>query len=182
MNVLVTAASATGSTTEIAERIAQGLRGRGIEATVEPPEAVAHVTSYQAVVIGSAVQGGHWLEPAVELVDRVAPELVERPVWLFSSGPVGEPGRALTRMMSAEPAEVPKLLSVTQARGHRLFGGRLVRGHQSAGRRLALRLFKSLEGDWRDWHAVEQWTDEIANTLAHAEWYRRLDGESKPDA
>jgi menaquinone-dependent protoporphyrinogen oxidase len=158
MNALVTAASLSGATDEIAERIAKGLRDRGIEATVEPPESVDDVTSYDAAVIGSAVYGGRWLEPAIELVDRFAAELAERPVWLFSSGPVGDQRRALIRRLNVEPADVPDLLTAAHARGHRVFGGRLPRG-------LGRYFPRSLEGDWRDWEAVERWTDEIAQAL-----------------
>jgi hypothetical protein len=63
----------------------------GLEATVLPPEQVEGVDGYAAVVLGSAVYAGHWLKPARELVERHAGDLADRPVWLFSSGPVGDP-------------------------------------------------------------------------------------------
>jgi hypothetical protein len=43
------------------------------------------------IEIGSAVYAGHWLEPAKRLVERHRGSLSELPVWLFSSGPVGDP-------------------------------------------------------------------------------------------
>lgn len=49
------------------------------------------VGGYDAVVLGSAVYVGRWLEPARELVDAHAEELAARPTWLFSSGPIGDP-------------------------------------------------------------------------------------------
>ncbi len=33
---------------------------------------------------------GHWLKPAKQFVERHAAALDKRPVWLFSSGPIGE--------------------------------------------------------------------------------------------
>src|ERR1051326_4828734 len=66
MNVLVTAASKEGSTTEIAEAIAQTLRRRGLETTVSSPERVGDVRGYDAFVIGSAAYMSHWLEPATD--------------------------------------------------------------------------------------------------------------------
>jgi hypothetical protein len=48
---------------------------------------------YDAVVLGSAVYAGHWLKPARALADRCAAALRARPVWLFSSGPVGDPAK-----------------------------------------------------------------------------------------
>jgi menaquinone-dependent protoporphyrinogen oxidase len=91
MRVLVTAASKYGATAEIAAAIAESLAGHGLEATVLSPEEVKGVDGYDAVVVGSAVYAGHWLKPARELVERHAGVLAGRPVWLFSSGPVGDP-------------------------------------------------------------------------------------------
>ena len=55
MKVLVTAASRHGSTAEIATIIAGILQASDIEAEVLPPEAVASVVGYDAVILGSAV-------------------------------------------------------------------------------------------------------------------------------
>jgi menaquinone-dependent protoporphyrinogen oxidase len=55
------------------------------------PEQVDEVEGYDAVVLGSAVYAGHRLKPARKLVDRCGAALAARPVWLFSSGPVGDP-------------------------------------------------------------------------------------------
>jgi menaquinone-dependent protoporphyrinogen IX oxidase len=54
-------------------------------------EQVREVDGYDAVVLGSAVYAGHWLKPAREPVGRLGTFLADRPVWLFSSGPVGDP-------------------------------------------------------------------------------------------
>ena len=91
MRVLVTAATKYGATAEIAQAIGDALRDRGLEPTVLPPGQVEGIDGYDAVVLGSAVYAGHWLKPAQELVDRWAGALTGRPVWLFSSGPVGDP-------------------------------------------------------------------------------------------
>ena len=97
MNVLVTAASANGATGEIAQVIGDVLAARGLLTMVIPPEQVGDVTDYDAIVLGSAVYTGHWLEPAKELVRRSGDGFAGRPVWLFSSGPVGDPTRALVQ-------------------------------------------------------------------------------------
>ena len=91
MRVLVTAATKYGATAEVAQMIAEVLADRGLEPTVVPPEQVEGVDGYDAVVLGSAVYAGHWRKPARELVNRCGTALAERPVWLFSSGPVGDP-------------------------------------------------------------------------------------------
>jgi menaquinone-dependent protoporphyrinogen oxidase len=180
MNVLVTAATRTGATIEIAEAIAGVLRADGMRVTVAGPDAVDDVEGYDAVVLGSAVYSGRWLEPARMFVNRFEDALAERPVWLFSSGPVGDPSSAVVRMMVADPVELPELLERTKARGHKLFAGKLARNSLPFGRRLAMRLLSSREGDWRDWPAIEEWATAIATELARAEWFRRLDERSAP--
>lgn len=73
MKVLVTAATKHGATAEIAAMIGEVLRAEQcLDATVVPPEEVAAIDGYDAVVLGSAVYAGHWLTPAKELVDRAA--------------------------------------------------------------------------------------------------------------
>ena len=91
MKVLVSAASKHGSTSEIAQAIADVLAGKGLEVTVVPPAQAGPIEQFDAVVLGSAVYMGRWMKPGRELVQRQASALAARPVWLFSSGPVGEP-------------------------------------------------------------------------------------------
>lgn len=165
MNVLVTAASKQGATGEIAEAIAQGLRTRGLDTTVSAPERVEDVSRYDAFIIGSAVYMGQWLEPATNFVRRFGVVLADRPVWLFSSGPVGDPKRKLVQQMGADPAELPKLLAQTRAREHRMFAGKLVKEHVSGAQRLSLSIFRGFEGDFRSWAEIDQWASQIANAL-----------------
>jgi menaquinone-dependent protoporphyrinogen oxidase len=74
------------------------------------------------VVLGSAVYAGHWLKPAKELVDRSGAALATKPVWLFSSGPVGEPPKP-----EEDPVDVAEILEATRAREHRVFAGKIVK-------------------------------------------------------
>jgi menaquinone-dependent protoporphyrinogen oxidase len=165
MNILVTAASRQGSTSEIAEALAQALRERGFEVTLSAPEDVHAVDGYDAFVIGSAVYMGHWLEPATAFVDRFAAAIALRPVWLFSSGPVGDPKRKLVQKMGADPLELPTLLAHTHAREHRMLAGKLAGDNLSRPRRLSLRLFPGIEGDWRDWNEIARFGAHIADAL-----------------
>lgn len=166
MKVLVTAASKEGATSEIAEAIAQTLRKRGLEITVSAPERVEDIRGYDAVVIGSAVYMGRWLEPASGLVHRCGAAMADRPVWLFSSGPVGNPRRKLVQQMGADPVDLPALLAQTKARDHRMFAGKLSKAHMSLGRRISLSIFRGFAGDFRDWSEIDRWASQIADALA----------------
>jgi menaquinone-dependent protoporphyrinogen oxidase len=168
MRVLVTAASMHGATAEIARAIAEALSRRGLEVDVVAPERVEDLAPYDAVVLGSAVYVGHWLQPARELVSRHAAALAARPVWLFSSGPVGDPARKLVQKMAVDPVELPEIRESTHAREHRLFSGRLDRKNLTRAHRASLLFFRGLEGDFRDWNDVEQWAASIADALQPA--------------
>ena len=160
MRVLVTAATRHGATAEIAAAIGEVLAGRGLDATVAAPEQVKGVDGYDAVVLGSAVYAGHWLKPARELVGRFGTVLADRPVWLFSSGPVGDPPKP-----EEDPVDVTEILTATGARDHRVFAGRLVRRQLSFPERAIVSALRVPEGDFRDWPEIRQWADEIAEAL-----------------
>jgi menaquinone-dependent protoporphyrinogen oxidase len=160
MQVLVTAASKYGATAEIAAAIAQVLDEHGLEATVLPPEQVEEVDGYDAAVVGSAVYAGHWLKPARELVERHAAVLAGRPVWLFSSGPVGDPPKP-----EEDPVDVADLLAATGAREHRVFAGKLVRKQLSFPERAIVSALRVPEGDFRDWTEIHQWAAGIADAV-----------------
>jgi menaquinone-dependent protoporphyrinogen oxidase len=169
MNVLIAAASRNGATTEIADAIGRTLCERGLSVTVAAPERIGDIGGYDAFVLGSAVYTGHWLQPARELVERIGPLLAARPVWLFSSGPVGDPSRKLVQQMGADPVDLPALRDRTNARQHRTFAGRLISEHASFAQRVSLHVFRGFEGDFRDWSAIAQWANEIADALLDLE-------------
>ena len=121
MRILVTAASKYGSTAEIAAAIATRLRERGLDADVRRPAAVLDLARYDAVVLGSAVYAGRWLEPARAFAHRLSSELSDRPVWVFSSGPIGSP----EPRPPGEPFDVAELMDASGAEEHRVFAGRL---------------------------------------------------------
>jgi menaquinone-dependent protoporphyrinogen oxidase len=167
MTVLVTAATKHGSTAEIAQTISAALTDRGVPAVVLPPEEVGDISLYEAVVLGSAVYSGHWLAAALALVDRSADTWAGRPVWLFSSGPIGKPDRSLTRKMGADPVDLSHVRAVTGAREHRMFAGKLVKEDVGLVQRLGLTLF-GMQGDFRDWNAIRTWSVGIADALRAA--------------
>jgi menaquinone-dependent protoporphyrinogen oxidase len=168
MRVLVTAASRHGATAEIADAIGDELRGRRIDVDVVAPGDVGEIDGYDAIVLGSAVYAGHWLAPARDLARRWVGSVADRPVWLFSSGPVGDPSRKMVRRMSEDPLELAEIRGITGARDHRMFAGRLERTHLSIPEKGVLLVLRGLEGDFRDWAAIRAWASQIAVELRPA--------------
>ena len=112
MKVLVAYGSQFGSTAQIAGRIADVLRREGHDTMSAAADVAPEPAAFEAVVVGSAVHGGHWLKGATAYLDRYRVSLASRPVWLFSSGPVGdravaapqpEPISTMTRSASGWP-------------------------------------------------------------------------------
>src|SRR5262245_43371116 len=161
MRVLVAAASRHGATAEIAEAIGDVLRVHGVDVDVKPAEEVHGLTGYGAVVLGSAVYIGKWLSSARDMVHRHADELATLPVWLFSSGPIGDP----LRPEPEEAVAVDELVATTRARGHRLFGGKLDRRKLGFGEKAVVVAFRAPEGDFRDWAEIGAWAREFASQL-----------------
>jgi menaquinone-dependent protoporphyrinogen IX oxidase len=167
--VLVTAASRHGATQEIAQALAAGLvqspagRAVGLTAVALPVDQHPDPTRFTAVVLGSAVYVGRWLDPARTYAASSAAALRGRPVWLFSSGPIGEPP-----FPPDEPHDAAPLLQLTGARGHRVFPGRLEKAHLSVGERAMVTAMRAPVGDFRDWDAVRAWADAIAGDLTRA--------------
>jgi menaquinone-dependent protoporphyrinogen oxidase len=159
---LVTAASRHNGTWEIAEAIAAGLRARGIAAEACAIEDVTDLRDYGAVVLGSAIYMNRWLSEARRFAQLHGSELCMRPVWLFSSGPLGPPDHLIP---PNEPADVPVLLRLTRANGHRTFGGRLDMKHLRFNERAVARTIHAPEEDRRDWASVDRFAGEIADEL-----------------
>ena len=81
--ILVTYASAFGSTVAVAAAIGESLAGDDLAVDVKPIAENPQLDDYQAVVIGSAVQHGNWLPEAVDFVKSKQAVLQEMPVALF---------------------------------------------------------------------------------------------------
>ena len=121
---------------------------------------VGSVDDFDAVVLGSAVYAGHWMKAARELVDRTGASLSTRPIWLFSSGPVGDPPKP-----QEEAVDVAGIVESTGAREHRVFVGKIEKKQLSFGDKAIAVAFRVQDGDFRDWDEIRSWAAEIADAL-----------------
>jgi len=160
MRVLVTAASKHGATAEIADWIGTALRGAGAEVTLAEPETVESVSEFDAVVLGSGVYAGHWLAQAKDFALKYTGELTDSRVWIFSSGPIGDPLRP-----DDAPVDVAEMIPLTGAREHRLFGGRIDKHGMGFGERAILVALRVPEGDFRPRDDIAAWALGIATAV-----------------
>lgn len=159
MRVLIAYASKMGGTKGLAEMLGDEFARLGHEADVRPAGRVESITEYDAVIVGGALYILRWHADARRFVKRFHTHLAERPVWLFSSGPLdesaGEGGIQPVRF-------VRKTITRIGARGHMTFGGRLT--DESRGLPV---------GDWRDPNQVRGWAEQIDLTLTGSAHHRR---------
>jgi menaquinone-dependent protoporphyrinogen oxidase len=160
--VLVVVATKHGATRGIAEAIAGELAAGdgGPTVVLQDAEHAPAPDGYDAVVVGSAVYAGRWREPARDWVGAHAAALRGRPVWLFSSGPIGSPP-----FPRDEPHDVHPLTELIGARGHQVFAGRLDKDLLNVGERAMVTAMRAPLGDFRDWAAVRAWAAEVAAQL-----------------
>lgn len=169
--VLVAYATKRGATAGIAAVVAAELARSGLTVDVHEVSAVDAVSEYDAVVLGSAIYLRRWQPEAVRFLRVHEPQLRERPVWLFHSGPVGpdeDPEEAL-------PAPVARLARRIGAAPARTFAGELQ--PEAADTFLAHRLaLTDLAGDFRDFDAVRAWAATIATSLRERRHERLVTG------
>lgn len=158
--VLVAYGTTNGSTARIAETVAEALVHEGMTAEARPARSVTSVAPYDAVIVGGALYAGRWHRDARRFLRRHRRDLAERPLWLFSSGPLDA---------SASERDIPPVPGVRHAMDrltvieHATFGGCLEEG--ARGRIAGMLLRGGKGGDFRDVPAIEEWARHVAAGL-----------------
>lgn len=155
--VLVAYATGKGSTVGVAEAIGKALGERGYAVDVKPM-ATAAVTGYDALVIGSAINGGAWLPDALSWVERNASALGKLPVAAFAvHGMNAGTDEKQTAKRLAYLAAVRKHVKLTNE-GY--FLGKM--DEMGGIAKFAFKAFGGAgEGDMRDWDAIRTWAEAV---------------------
>jgi menaquinone-dependent protoporphyrinogen oxidase len=162
MTVLVAYASKHGSTAEIADAIAVELRERGLEVDCVEAGEVDDAGAYEAVILGSAVYMRRWQGDARHFLRKQSKQLADRPFWVFSSGPTGDP--AEDDVAWEEPKRTIAKAEKLGARDHVVFGGRI----SPESGRVAKAMAESTPEEYRDrrdWDEIRAWAAGIAAEL-----------------
>ena len=160
MHILVTASSKHGATDEVADAIANRLEAAGFTVDRVAPADVTTVEPYDAVVVGSAVYILQWMPEAHDFMQRFKDDLRDKPVWAFSVGMNGVP-----KHVPKDPSRIGPVLTRVDAKELRSFAGRYDPSILSLRERAIVRLAGAVEGDFRDWNAIDQWAESIAQQL-----------------
>jgi menaquinone-dependent protoporphyrinogen oxidase len=159
--VLVGYATRTGSTVGVAEAIAETLAERGFAVDVRPLRENPSTDGYDAVVLGSAVNGGAWLPEALTFVENNAAALGKIPVAAFCVHIMNAGGDA--KSTRKRLAYLDKVRTVVKPVDEGFFLGKGPTAQDtSLVMRWAFRTFGgSGEGDCRDWDTIRGWATKV---------------------
>jgi menaquinone-dependent protoporphyrinogen oxidase len=161
---LVVYGTKSGCSAGVAQRIGKTLAATGLEVQIAPAESAGKAADYHAVIVGSGVRMGQWHESTRAWVAANAEALRANPPAFFTVGMTlaSEPNatdkvRAFTDTLLAETGVKPVDIGV--------FAGWNTGEGFSLVERAILGAMKTPKGDFRDWAAIEAWTDHVAPQL-----------------
>lgn len=173
MTILITYASRSGSTAEIAEAIGETLTQQGLSVDVRPMTEVMEVAPYQAIIAGSAVRQQKWLPEALQFLTAHQKELVQKPVATFEvcmALATKNPTRYQQGVQAASAWMAPARNLVNPVSEGYFAGVLDLKKIKELHFRIALGLMVRLglfpEGDHRDWEAIRIWARALPTQFA----------------
>ena len=160
--ILVVYASRMGATREIAEAIADELAQTDHAVTVRSCTDAPDPDGFDAVVIGSAVYARRWMPDATHYLRRQARYLINRPTYLFQSGPCE--ARDADVSDTSCPRAIRRIVAKFGLPDPVTFSGRLDPS-QATGRLTRWVASGSSAGDFRNWDAIRDWAHIIGSEL-----------------
>lgn len=156
--VLVTYASKYGSTGGVADTIGKELCGKDVATDVALIKNASNVSSYQGVIVGSAIYMGKWMSEAVDFVKNNRDILRQVPVAYFLvcmtlSRPTEKNRAEVLSYMDPILKAVPEIKPV----GIGTFAGAMDYSNLSWLNKKILKSKGTPEGDFRDWSAIRAW-------------------------
>jgi len=163
--ILVTYASRSGSTAEIAAAIGKNLSQNGIHVDILPMQAVKDISEYQAIVAGSAIRNRAWLPEAMEFVKAHRFELSQKRFATFTA--------CITLAMSnsdqyrqAVSEWIRPVRAQVKPVSEGLFAGtldfnKLPLNWDTTKLRAVVALGIFPKEDWRDWPAIHAWAENL---------------------
>lgn len=158
MKCLIAYKTKTGSTEEIAQRVAEVLKRKGVDADVVSIDASPDIAGYSRVVLGCPVNG---MKLMPEMEAYVTQMVVGKnvPVDLYVVSYMYNKGRAMWK--KAIDKDVSRIASLASAQNTVVFGGRIA-GMLPGFARVLFGIAKDTPLDQRDWGQIESWAADLA--------------------
>ena len=161
MKILIAYASKHGATEGIAKAIGDAFKKQRYQVDVLKVESVKSLEDYDAILIGSGIYAGNWLKQAKIFIEKFGNDLKDLPVWLFSSGPVGDP----LKPQDNKAVNIDELIKNINIKEHKIFAGKIDNSQLGIGEKLITKALRVPYGDYRNWPAIETWANDIAKSL-----------------
>jgi menaquinone-dependent protoporphyrinogen oxidase len=157
-DVLVAYATKHGSTQEVAEKVAEELKGLGLEVELRRMDKVKELDGRRAVVVGAPLYMGRWHGDAKSFLKRFGKTLEELPVAVFALGPLKdteEQARSARDQLDKALAASPELRPVAVE----VFVGAVDPA------KLRFPFNRMPASDERDWDAIGAWARSLPAEL-----------------
>lgn len=162
--ILIAYASRCGSTAEVAHMIAQTLLNHGISVDLNLVEHVKDLSPYKMVIIGSAIRTAHWLPEAVTFVKENRLVLRRISTAYFTVCLTMAQDDDSSRQKAERFLDAVREYNHADLEGY--FGGLLDFKRLSWLDQMIMKSRgRTKEGDYRDWNAIQAWTDMIYERL-----------------
>ena len=162
--VLVTYATRTRSTAEVAKAISEVLTTRGFAVDVKPVKEKPSLDGYHGVILGSAIRMGAWLPEMIKFIRDNQAKLNEVPTAIFTVHMLNTGNDSANHdAQRAYTLPVHKMLHpVDEA----FFAGNLDISKLSLPDRVLTKIMANDQdlkvGDLRDWNKIRAWAREVS--------------------
>jgi menaquinone-dependent protoporphyrinogen oxidase len=167
--ILVTYASRTGSTAEIAEAIGKTLSEGGAQVDVILMNDVKDLSTYQAVVAGSAIRGSKWLPKAMQFIQTHRSTLAQKQFAMFTVC-ITLAMKNAENYRAGVAGWVAPVRALVKPLDEGFFAGMLDFKKMPFNKdtlmfRISVALGIFPRGDHRDWNAVDTWAKGLRSAL-----------------
>ena len=163
--VLVAYAAKHGHTAEIAEKIGRVLKDDGLQVDIINVNKVKDIKQYTAVVVGTATYIATWRREFLRFLAANEKYLATIPVWLFSSGPMGEGDPLEVSQGWRYPENNKAYIDAIKPRDITVFQGAIDLDKMGFFEKWVIKNVKAPVGDFRDWDMITKWANSIALSL-----------------
>jgi menaquinone-dependent protoporphyrinogen oxidase len=168
-DVLVAYATTCGSTQEVAESIADTLKGKGLAVDTLPIKKIKSLEGYRLVVLGAPLYMFRWHADAHHFLKKFREVLNDRlPLAIFASGPTekgdAEEYKVVREQLDKELAKYPWLKPFSIE----IMGGRLDPALLKFPYNLIPALKQMPPRDFRDWKAINAWANGLRNQIINS--------------
>jgi menaquinone-dependent protoporphyrinogen oxidase len=161
--ILVAYATGYGSTGEVAKAIGQVISEEGAEVDVRSVKEIKELSSYDAIILGSAIRVGKPLGKAVKFVEKHKEYLNQVPFACFAVClTMKEDTEDNRQMVMSYLKPITEKVKPVDAG---LFGGMVETGKLSFIHRMMIKAVKAPEGDFRDFNLIRSWAKEVIPKL-----------------